>query len=88
MYTSQLGMNGFDSFNLSNAMLSLIRPVHWLAACLGIACILAPLLTPYVNRHINPLVVASGASWPVIGFLLSFALIASRGAVPFLYFQF
>jgi alginate O-acetyltransferase complex protein AlgI len=26
--------------------------------------------------------------WPVAGFLLSFALIASREAVPFLYFQF
>ena len=28
------------------------------------------------------------ALWPVAGFLLSFALIASREAVPFLYFQF
>ncbi|EPN30941.1 cellulose acetylase, subunit WssH, partial [Pseudomonas syringae pv. actinidiae ICMP 18807] len=26
--------------------------------------------------------------WPVAGFLLSFALIASRETVPFLYFQF
>jgi alginate O-acetyltransferase complex protein AlgI len=29
-----------------------------------------------------------GAAWPVAGFLLCFALIASREAVPFLYFQF
>jgi len=88
MYASQLGMNGFDYLNLSDAMLNLIRPVHWLAAFLGVFCILAPLLIPYVNRHINPLVIVSGAAWPVLGFLLSFALIASRGAVPFLYFQF
>lgn len=88
MYTSQLGLNGFDHFNLSDPMLSILRPVHWLAATLGIGCILAPLLYPFVNRHINRAVILIAAIWPVLGFLLSFALIASRGAVPFLYFQF
>jgi alginate O-acetyltransferase complex protein AlgI len=88
MYSSQLDIHGFNSLHLSDEMLSLIRPTHWLAAFLGIACILLPLLKPYVNQHTNPPVVITAAIWPVIGFLLSFALIASRGAVPFLYFQF
>jgi alginate O-acetyltransferase complex protein AlgI len=32
--------------------------------------------------------VVAASLWPVAGFVLSFALIASRDAVPFLYFQF
>ncbi|EPN04767.1 cellulose acetylase, subunit WssH, partial [Pseudomonas syringae pv. actinidiae ICMP 19070] len=36
----------------------------------------------------RPLFIAGAALWPVAGFLLSFALIASRETVPFLYFQF
>jgi alginate O-acetyltransferase complex protein AlgI len=88
MYSSQLGMHGFNNLHLSDEMMGLLRPTHWLAALLGIACITLPLLIPYVNRHVNPLTIISGAIWPVMGFLLSFALIASRGAVPFLYFQF
>lgn len=88
MYTSQFGLNGFSHFDLSDAMFNLIRPVHWLAAELGIACILAPLFSPYFNRPTHPLIIATASIWPVLGFLLSFSLIASRGAVPFLYFQF
>jgi alginate O-acetyltransferase complex protein AlgI len=26
--------------------------------------------------------------WPIVGFLIAFALISSRGESPFLYFQF
>ena len=88
MYTSQIGLNGFSHFDFSDAMVNLIRPVHWLAAELGIACILAPLLSPYFNRHSSSIVIITASLWPVLGFLLSFSLIASRGAVPFLYFQF
>lgn len=88
MYASQLGLNGFDYFNLSDPMLICLRPSHYLAAFLALACILAPILSSYISRHINRVVVIIGAIWPVLGFLLSFALIASRGAVPFLYFQF
>ena len=36
----------------------------------------------------NALFWLAGSLWPVLGFLLSFALIASRETVPFLYFQF
>ena len=67
-----------------------LRQVHSLAALLGVLCIVAPLLQPYVERRFadTALLTTSAALWPVAGFMLSFALIASRESVPFLYFQF
>ena len=87
MYGGQFGQHGFA---LGDALAVTLRPVHGLAALLGLACILAPLLQPRVERRFagNELFVLAAALWPVLGFTLSFALIASREAVPFLYFQF
>jgi alginate O-acetyltransferase complex protein AlgI len=85
MYAGQFGLNGFG---LSDAMLVLLRPSHWLAYVLGIACVMVPLLQGWVERQSGRGVVFVATVWPIIGFLFSFALIASRGAVPFLYFQF
>jgi hypothetical protein len=61
----------------------------WLTAALGMACVLLPLW----QRRWDSLPDAAlrrlwQAAWPLAGFLLSFALITARGAVPFLYFQF
>jgi alginate O-acetyltransferase complex protein AlgI len=57
---------------------------------LGVACIVAPLFfSRFEQRFGGSLWYAPMAAlWPVVGFMLSFALIASREAVPFLYFQF
>jgi alginate O-acetyltransferase complex protein AlgI len=85
MYAGQFGLNGFG---LSDAMSVILRPSHWLAYVLGIACVMVPLLQSWTDRQSGPGVVFVATVWPIIGFLFSFALIASRGAVPFLYFQF
>ena len=87
MYAGQFGLHGLA---LGDALGVALRPVHSLAALLGVLCIVAPLLQPYVERRFadTALLTASAALWPIAGFMLSFALIASRESVPFLYFQF
>lgn len=85
MYRGQFGLNGLG---MGDTLAVIVRPAHLLAAVLGIACVVAPVFQPWANRHVNPAVLAFAGLWPLAGFLLSFALIASRGAVPFLYFQF
>ncbi|WP_144111267.1 MBOAT family O-acyltransferase [Paraburkholderia sp. BCC1886] len=86
MYRGQFGLNGIG---LSDAVAVSLRPVHALAALLGVVCVLLPIgqrrwerLPDTTLRRIWD------ALWPLAGFLLSFGLIAARGAVPFLYFQF
>ena len=61
-----------------------------IAAALGVVCLLLPLLQTRAEARFGHSLSfrAVGALWPVAGFLLSFALIASRETVPFLYFQF
>ncbi|MNM15820.1 Peptidoglycan O-acetyltransferase [compost metagenome] len=87
MYAGQFGLHGIA---LGEAMAVSLRPVHALAAVLGVLAILAPLLQPTVEKHVadHPLSVLVASLWPVLGFALSFCLIASRESVPFLYFQF
>ena len=87
MYAGQFG---FHDFALGDGLAVTLRSAHGLAALLGVGCILAPLLkSRYEQRFAGRIWFAPlAALWPVAGFLLSFALIASREAVPFLYFQF
>jgi alginate O-acetyltransferase complex protein AlgI len=85
MYAGQFGFNGLA---LGDVMRSELRPVHWLAAGLGIAAILWPVISARWALLRNPWMLAVAQLWPLPAFLLCFALIASRGAVPFLYFQF
>jgi len=85
MYSGQFGFSGWA---LSDAMNVTLRSTHLFALCLGIVCVMVPLLKPWAERQSGPVVNVIAISWPIMGFLLSFALIASRGAVPFLYFQF
>ena len=86
MLAGQFGLHG--GFGFGDAVQAGLRPAHWLAFALGVACVAWPALAPGAARRAGPRLVAVGALWPVPAFLLSFALIASRGAVPFLYFQF
>ncbi|AMB86903.1 cellulose acetylase [Pseudomonas agarici] len=87
MYGGQFGQHGFA---LGDALAVTLRPVHGMAALLGVACVLAPLLQARCARRFadSGWFALTAALWPVLGFILSFALIASREAVPFLYFQF
>lgn len=87
MYAGQFGFNGWA---LGDALAVTLRPVHALAAALGVFCVIAPIWKDRFDAHVtgNALFAAIANLWPVAGFLLSFALIASREAVPFLYFQF
>ncbi|QHI98922.1 MBOAT family protein [Xylophilus rhododendri] len=86
MLAGQFGLHG--GFALGDALAAGLRNAHLLAFGLGVACVVWPALAPTVTLRAGPRLAAIGALWPVPAFLLSFALIASRGAVPFLYFQF
>ena len=86
MYRGQFGLNGIG---LSDATRVLLRPVHALAAALGIVCVVLPLWQErWDSLPDTALRRLWEAVWPLAGFLLSFGLIVARGAVPFLYFQF
>ena len=85
MYAGQFGLQGID---FSAAMLALLRPSHGLALALGLACVIAPAAQPWIVQRLPAPAISLAGQWPLFGFLFSYALIASRGAVPFLYFQF
>ena len=86
MYAGQFGLHGWA---MGDTLHALLRPGHAAAAVVGVVCVLLPALRPrWEARHAASRLAAVIALWPIPAFLLSFALIASRGAVPFLYFQF
>ena len=85
MYAGQFALG---ALHYSDEVLAQLRPVHWLAAAIGVACVVFPVYYPTLVRRVPRSLLTLGSFWPVAGFVLSFALIASRGAVPFLYFQF
>ncbi len=86
MYAGQFGLHGLA---LGDTLHALLRPSHVAAALVGIVCIVLPALRPWWEARFAATALAVVAeAWPVPAFALSFALIASRGAVPFLYFQF
>ncbi|MDY7530368.1 MBOAT family O-acyltransferase [Pseudomonas sp. Bout1] len=87
MYAGQFGMHGMA---LGDALAVAMRPAHGMAALLGLVCIIAPIWQARCEQRFGaqPWFVVAASLWPVAGFVLSFALIASRDAVPFLYFQF
>jgi alginate O-acetyltransferase complex protein AlgI len=87
MYAGQFGLYGFS---LGDGLRVTLRPAHGMAALLGVVCIIAPIYQSRCAARFgqNTLFVTLASLWPVLGFLLSFALIASRETVPFLYFQF
>jgi alginate O-acetyltransferase complex protein AlgI len=85
MYAGQAGFNGFV---FGDSMAVLLRPVHGFALFLGLVCIGFPAMQPWLDKQRLGQVQTLASLWPLPAFLFSYALIASRGAVPFLYFQF
>jgi alginate O-acetyltransferase complex protein AlgI len=85
MYAGQAGFNGVG---FGDAMAVLLRPVHGLAFALGLVCVWLPALQPWLAKQQVGQAATLASLWPLPAFLFSYALIASRGAVPFLYFQF
>jgi len=87
MYAGQFGLHAIA---LGDALAATVRPTHGIAAALGVFCVIAPVYQQRLEARFsqNTLFCLLGSLWPVLGFLLSFALIASRETVPFLYFQF
>ena len=85
MYAGQFGLH---TMQYSETMLTMLRPSHWLAVALGVASVIVPAMQPRIDKLVPAPVLTVLGFWPLFAFLLSFALIASRGAVPFLYFQF
>ncbi len=86
MYQGQFGMNGLA---LGPEMTLAWRPSHWFAAIGGILCVILPTMQPWFERQpVSRALASVRGLWPLAAFLLSYSLIASRGATPFLYFQF
>ena len=89
MYSGQFGLNGWG---LGDVMQLVLRPAHLFAVLLAIFAIVLPLVLPWLQASVVPrmnrMALEVIGLWPLFAFLLSFALIASRGATPFLYFQF
>ncbi|WJJ94303.1 MBOAT family O-acyltransferase [Neopusillimonas aromaticivorans] len=86
MYKGQFGLNALA---LGDVLTLAWRPAHWLAAIGGIACVVAPLAQPWFNRQAFAISLSSlRGIWPLMAFMLSYSLLASRGSTPFLYFQF
>jgi alginate O-acetyltransferase complex protein AlgI len=83
MYSGQFGLNGWA---MGDAMQLVMRPEQGMAVMLALVAIIFPMMQPKVR--VNAWSLELLGLWPLLAFLLSFALIASRGATPFLYFQF
>lgn len=83
------GLWGLHGVGLSDEVALVLRPVHIIT--LSIACLAAT--WPIWRQHLTPLSIPTTMRevlylWPVFGALFAVALLASRGASPFLYFQF
>jgi alginate O-acetyltransferase complex protein AlgI len=85
MYSGQFGLNGWA---LGDAMQLVLRPAHWFAVSLAVVAIVFPMVQSRLAARMNGLTLELFGLWPMFAFLFSFALIATRGATPFLYFQF
>ncbi|MFM9923767.1 MBOAT family protein [Variovorax sp. H27-G14] len=85
------GQFGLHGMGLGPALSNALRMPVVLAYLLGMAWVVAPAVLARRRRASSAFAVAftvAGTLAPVCGFLLAFALVASRGTVPFLYFQF
>ncbi len=85
MYSGQFGLNGWG---MGDAMQLVMRPEQGVAVLFALIAIAFPYVQPRVAERMHPWLLELVGLWPLFAFLLSFALIASRGATPFLYFQF
>jgi alginate O-acetyltransferase complex protein AlgI len=84
MLAGQFGLHGMA---LGAALSNMLRTPVVLAYVLGIAWVIAPAVK-LPRWHAGPVLAGAAALVPAVAFLLSLALVAGRGTVPFLYFQF
>lgn len=86
--TMYLGQWGFNGLPLSAEVDNVLRPVHVWAILIGCFWATWPWwrirIAAYTPAALQPLVYF----WPFLAALMSVALMSSRGATPFLYFQF
>jgi len=85
MYMGQFGLN---DFGLSDTLSAKIRWIHVMTILLALFCIALQRIKMPEKFAATGMVEFIRVSWPIVGFLIAFALISSRGESPFLYFQF
>lgn len=83
-----LGQWGFHGLPLSAEVSHVLRPVHVWAIVLGCFWATWPWWRARVEAHTPIILQPVVYFWPFLAALMSVALMASRGATPFLYFQF
>ncbi|SFO55780.1 alginate O-acetyltransferase complex protein AlgI [Variovorax sp. OK605] len=81
------GQFGLQGLGLGAALSNMLRVPVLLAYALGIAWVIAPAVVAR-RRHAGAAFALAASLLPIAGFVLAMALVASRGTVPFLYFQF
>jgi len=82
------GQIGLHGTGVGDAMALALRPSVWMAYLAGVVCVVIPALRFSDAWRAREAVAWWSHTWPVVTFLLSFLLVASRGSAPFLYFQF
>lgn len=83
-----MGQWGFHGVPLSAEIAHVLRPVHGWAFLLGCFWATWPWWRSRVTAHTPTVLQPVVYFWPLLAALMSVALMASRGATPFLYFQF
>ncbi len=84
MYRGQFGLQGIA---LGDSLSVLLRGTHLLAIALGVGAVVATAVQARWPWR-GSVAQAVSTVWPILAFVIAFGLMASRGAVPFLYFQF
>lgn len=85
IYQGQFGANGWA---MGDALRAAFQESFWIALALGVVCVVLPVFKGRFRSNVNQAVLTVIDFWPVLCFIVSIGLIASRKAVPFLYFQF
>jgi len=87
-FAMYLGQWGFHGMPLSAEVAHVFRPVHVWAILLGCIWATWPWWRVRVSAHTPAVLQPVVYFWPFLAAVMSVALMASRGATPFLYFQF
>jgi alginate O-acetyltransferase complex protein AlgI len=83
-----MGQFGFNDFGISDTLSAKIRWIHVMTIFLALFCIALQKVKMPKKFGATGIVELVRVVWPIVGFLIAFALISSRGESPFLYFQF
>ncbi|MDM7483041.1 MAG: MBOAT family protein [Halomonas sp.] len=85
MYQGQWGLHGVK---LSDEVALVLRPVHAITLIVATLAATWPMWRARLPSHVPATLHTLFYLWPLAGAWLAVALLASRGASPFLYFQF